>query len=54
MQPFPLFIGAAINLEVKFKASYANYKAETAQPPDHFKNTVFCSPGLQYGLKELV
>lgn len=54
MQPFPLFVGATINLEVKFKALYANYKAETAQAPDHFMKTVFSSPGLQYGLKELV
>lgn len=44
MQPSPLFIGAAINLEVKFKA-------EPAQAPDQFMIT---SPVLQYGLKELV
>lgn len=41
-------------LEVKFKALYTSYKAETSQAPDHFMKTLFSSPGLQYGLKELV
>lgn len=27
-------------LEVKFKTSYANYKAETSQAPDHFMKTI--------------
>lgn len=54
MQPFPLFIGTAINLDVNFKDLYANYKAETAKAPDHFMKIVFPSPGLQYDLKELL